>query len=266
MVSLPDGRLSLAAGHLLAAAGSGPSPLWYTARATGVVALILLTVTVALGVAGTARVSTQLLPGIVRSGLHRNTSLLAVAFIAVHVLSSVLDPYAGIKLTAAVVPFSSAYRPLWLGLGAIAFDMLLALLLTSLVRSRLSYRTWRAVHWLGYACWPVALWHGLGTGTDSRLSWLLLLDAACVLAVAAAVAWRLNLTAHRLAGGGIDGSGRVRAAGLAGVAAFMLATIVFVTTGPLQPGWARRAGTPASMLGSAHPAPNAFTGRPGAGR
>jgi len=276
MVSLPDGRLSLGTGRLLAAGSSGPSPLWYTARATGVVALVLLTVTVALGVAGTARVSTDLLPGIVRSGLHRNTSLLAVAFIAVHVLSSVLDPYAGIKLTAAVVPFSSAYRPIWLGLGAIAFDMLLALLFTSLVRSRLSYRAWHAVHWLGYACWPVALWHGLGTGTDSRLSWLLLLDAACALVVGAAVAWRLNLTVHRLTGhsvpgrslaaGSFAGYGRVRAAGLAGVAAFLLATIVFVTTGPLQPGWARRAGTPASMLHSAHPASNAFAGRTGAGR
>lgn len=271
MVRLPDGRLSLAAGHLLAAGSSGPSPLWYTARATGVVALVLLTVTVALGVAGTARVASDALPGIVRSGLHRNISLLAVAFIVVHVLSSVLDPYAGIKLTAAVVPFSSAYRPFWLGLGAIAFDMLLALVLTSLLRSRLSYRTWHAVHWLGYACWPVALWHGLGTGTDSRLSWLLLLDAACALAVAAAVAWRLSLTARGLAGGGLTerafaGYRPGRTAGLASVGVVMLATIIFVATGPLQPGWARRAGTPASMLGSAHPASNAIGRATGAGR
>jgi predicted ferric reductase len=245
MASLPDGQLSLAAGHLLAASSYGPSPLWYTARATGVVALILLTITVALGVAGTARLETVLLPGIVRSGLHRNVSLLAVAFIVVHVLSSVLDPYAGIKLTSAIVPFSSDYRPFWLSLGAIAFDMLLALVLTSLLRSRLSQRTWRAVHWFGYACWPVALWHGLGTGTDSRLSWLLVLEGGCALVVAGAVAWRLNLADESL----------TRAAGRVGMAAFVLATIVFAAVGPLQPGWARRAGTPASMIGSAHPAP-----------
>jgi len=190
MPRLPDGQLTIAAGALLSATSYGPSPLWHTARATGVVALILLTITVALGVAGTARLSTQLLPAIVRSGLHRNVSLLTVAFIAVHALSSVLDPYAGIKLTSAIVPFSSDYRPFWLSLGAIASDMLLALILTSLLRSRLPYRAWRAVHWLGYACWSVALWHGLGTGTDSRLSWLLLLEGGCALVVAGAVAGR----------------------------------------------------------------------------
>ncbi|HKD89623.1 MAG TPA: ferric reductase-like transmembrane domain-containing protein [Streptosporangiaceae bacterium] len=256
MASLPDGQLSLAAGHLLAATSYGPSPLWYTARATGVVALILLTITVALGVAGTARLSTELLPAIVRSGLHRNVSLLVVAFIVVHVLSSVLDPFAGIKLTSAIVPFSSDYRPIWLSLGAIAFDMLLALIVTSLLRSRLSPGLWRGVHWFGYVCWPVALWHGLGTGTDSRLSWLLLLEAGCALVVAAAVAWRLNLAGRSLA----------RAAGLAGIAGFALATIVFVAVGPLQPGWARRAGTPASLLSSAHPASAGTSGQTGAGR
>jgi len=219
-------------------------------------ALILLTITVALGIAGTARLSSELLPGIVRSGLHRNVSLLVVAFIVVHVLSAVLDPYAGIKLISAVVPFSSAYRPLWLSLGAIAFDMLLALILTSLLRSRLSYRAWRAVHWLGYACWPVALWHGLGTGTDSRLSWLLLLEGGCALVVAGAVAWRLNLEGRSLS----------RTAGLAGTVAFVVATVVFVAVGPLQPHWAERAGTPARMIGSAHPASAGGPDRTGAGR
>ncbi len=67
------------------------------------------------------------MPRLVRAGLHRNISLLAVAFVAVHVLTTVLDPYAGISLVSAVVPFSSPYRPLWLSLGTIAFDMLLAL-------------------------------------------------------------------------------------------------------------------------------------------
>src|SRR6202035_5589779 len=141
---------------------------------------------------------TRALPRLVRAGLHRNLSLLAVAFVAVHVLTSVLDPFAGIGFISAVIPFTSPYRPLWISLGAIAFDMLLALVISSLIRSRMSYRAWRGVHWLGYACWPVALWHGLGTGTDSRLSWLLLLDALCVAAVAAAIWWRLSLGTPRL--------------------------------------------------------------------
>jgi methionine sulfoxide reductase heme-binding subunit len=238
MVSTAD-HASAIAGHLLAAA-AGPSPLWYATRATGVVALVLLTATVAFGVAGSARYSSRSLPGVVRSGLHRNVSLLTVAFVAMHVLTTVLDPYAAIGIRSAVIPFSSAYRPFWLSLGTIAFDLLIALIVTSLLRTRLSYRTWHAVHWLGYACWPIALWHGLGTGTDSKLSWLLLLDAACVLVVAAAVWWRLTLA-----------SVSVRAIGMAVTGVFVLATIAFVAIGPLQPGWTRRAGTPEPQTAAA---------------
>jgi methionine sulfoxide reductase heme-binding subunit len=242
MLSTAHVAASAAAGHALAATGTAPSPLWYTARATGVVALILLTLTVALGVAGSTRLSTPALPRLVRSGLHRNISLLSVAFVATHVLTTVLDPYASISITSAVIPFSSHYRPFWLSLGTIAFDMLLALVVTSMVRTRLSYRAWRAVHWLAYASWPIALWHGLGTGSDSKLSWLLVLDALCVLVVAAAALWRLQLLPP----------GRTRVIGRAATAAIMVATVVFAAVGPLQSGWARRAGTPASMLGSAH--------------
>jgi methionine sulfoxide reductase heme-binding subunit len=186
----------------------------------------------------------------VRSGLHRNVSLLSVTFVATHVVTTVLDPYASISVTSAIVPFRSHYRPFWLSLGTIAFDMLLALVLTSMVRTRLSYRAWRAVHWLAYASWPIALWHGLGTGTDSKRSWLLLLDALCVLVVAAAVLWRLQLVPP----------GRTRVIGHAATAAIMAATVVFVMVGPLQSGWARRAGTPSSMPGSAHNSSARLTG------
>jgi sulfoxide reductase heme-binding subunit YedZ len=219
---------------------AGPSPLWYATRATGVVALVLLTATVVLGVAGTARFATPRWPRLITAQLHRNLSLLAVLFVAAHVVTTVLDPYAPISWISAVVPFASPYRTFWLGLGTAAFDMLLAVVVTSLLRARLGYRAWRAVHWLGYACWPVALWHGLGTGTDSKLSWLLALDAACVVAVAAAAGWRLSLG---------RGPGRPGlATWLLACAAVPAATVVFVAVGPLQPGWARRAGTPVALL------------------
>jgi predicted ferric reductase len=231
---------SAAAGHALAAASAGPSMLWYATRATGVVALVLLTIAVALGVAGTARFSSAKMPRLVRSGLHRTVSLLSVSFVAVHVLTAVLDPYASIRLTSAVIPFMSHYRPFWLSLGTIAFDLLLALVLTSLARARLGYRAWRGVHLLAYASWPIALWHGLGTGTDSKVWWLLLLDALCVLAVGAAALWRLRTVQP----------GRLRLAGRVGTAAIAVATVVFVAAGPLQHGWAQRAGTPSNLLGS----------------
>lgn len=218
---------------------SGPSPLWYATRATGVIALILLTATVVLGVAGQARLSSPRWPRVVTAGLHRNLSLLAVGFLAAHVLTSVLDSYAPIGWIAAFLPFTSPYRPVWLGLGTVACDLLLALVLTSLLRVRLGYRSWRMVHWLAYACWPAALWHGLGTGTDSRLGWLLALNAACLAAVGSAALWRASA------------EGRAGRPAVITTAGLILATIIFVLVGPLEHGWARRAGTPAYLLGAA---------------
>lgn len=216
---------------------SGPSPLWFATRATGVTALVLLTATVVLGVAGTARFATPRWPRIVTSGLHRNLSLLSVVFVAAHVLTTVLDSYAPIGWLSVFVPFASPYRTLWLGLGTVASDLLLAVVVTSLLRVRLGYRSWRAVHWLSYVSWPVALWHGLGTGTDSKLPWLLGLDAACVAAVACALLWRLSLADR------VPGLTRLLLS-----AAVPVATAVFVLVGPLQPGWAKRAGTPQAQL------------------
>jgi ferric reductase like protein len=222
----------------LLAAGTGLTPLWYTTRATGVVALALLTATVVLGVAGVNRFATPRWPRLVTSGLHRNLSLMAVGFLLAHILTALLDTYAPVGLAAVVLPFSSAYRPFWLGLGTLAFDLLLAVVATSLLRARLRYRSWRAVHWAGYAAWPIALWHGLGTGTDGRLPWLLVIDAVCVLSVLAALWWRLSLA-------GPDGR---RGAVATASVVFSLATVVFVAAGPMRPGWARRAGTPAALL------------------
>jgi hypothetical protein len=141
---------------------------------------------------------------------------------------------------SAFVPFSSAYRPFWLSLGTVAFDLLLAVLITSLLRDRLNHRTWQVVHLLVYACWPVALWHALGTGTDTRLPWVLVIDVACVAAVGWAAWWRLSLTTNQLG----------RTTGALALAVLPLLTVVFALFGPLQPGWARRAGTPAAQLGS----------------
>ena len=232
------GRAIPGAARLLTAGGSGLTPLWYTTRATGVVALGLLTGTVVLGVAGVTRFASPRLPRLVTSGLHRNLSLTAVAFLAAHILTALLDTYAPVGWASVLLPFASSYRPFWLGLGTLAFDLMLALVVTSLLRARLRYRSWKAVHWAAYAAWPLALWHGLGTGTDGRLPWLLAIDAACVLAVLAALWWRLSVV----------GIARQRSAVVLASLVLTLATAVFVVAGPLRPGWARRAGTPAALL------------------
>jgi sulfoxide reductase heme-binding subunit YedZ len=174
----------------------GPG-LWYATRATGLVAMLLLTVSVLFGIITAGRFGREDWPRFLSQGLHRNTSLLVLAFLALHVGTTVVDTYTSIPLAAAFVPFASAYKTGWVGLGAVALDLLLALVATSLVRRRLGHRAWRRVHWLAYACWPVAVAHGLGTGTDRSATWVLGLSMACVLAVLGTAAWRV-ITAVRL--------------------------------------------------------------------
>ncbi|HEX6678725.1 MAG TPA: ferric reductase-like transmembrane domain-containing protein [Actinomycetes bacterium] len=166
--------------------------LWYLTRGSGAVALLLLTATVVLGITNSARWASARWPRFVTERLHRNLSLLVLVFLVLHVATTVVDGYVPIRWLDAVVPFGSSYRPLWLGLGAVALDLLLAVLVTSLLRARLGHRTWRAVHWLAYGCWPVALVHGLGTGSDAGRAWMLAVDVAAAVAVLAAVWWRLG--------------------------------------------------------------------------
>jgi sulfoxide reductase heme-binding subunit YedZ len=221
------------------AVSTGPSALWYLTRGTGAVTLILLTASLGLGVSNVRRIRTERVPRFVFAAVHRSVSLLAVAFLAVHIITSVLDPFAPIRLTDAIVPFVSAYRPLWLGLGAIACDLLIAVMVSSLARRRLGYDAWRMTHWLAYACWPVALIHGLGTGSDAKSAWMLGLTAACVLVVLTAVAARISAGWPEHIG--------ARGAAIAATIAAPIGLLIWLATGPLAPGWATRAGTPRSL-------------------
>lgn len=231
----------------LAAGTLGPTAYWYMTRATGFVSLVLLTAVIVLGVMGPLRVSAgPRWPRFALDSLHRDLSLLAVALIGAHVLTTVLDGFAPISLLDAVIPFNSPYRPLWLGLGAVAFDLMLALVATSLVRRRLGYRAWRAIHWLAYASWPVAVLHSLGTGSDSKRPWGLLVTFLCVIAVSVAAAARVRRA---------EGIGRTpRQGGLVATVLTPVALIVFTLLGPLAPHWAERAGTPGRLLFSLRPA------------
>ncbi|MEA2493551.1 MAG: methionine sulfoxide reductase heme-binding subunit [Thermoleophilaceae bacterium] len=221
---------------------SGASAYWYLTRGTGIVALLLLTLGLVLGVMGPTRFRTARLPRFVVSGLHRNVTLLAFVFVVVHVVTTILDGYTPIGVRDAFVPFAASYRPFWLGLGAVALDLLVALIVTSLLRNRLGFRAWRAVHWLAYASWPVALLHALGTGSDARSAWMVALAVVCTIAVIAAVAWRVGKAAH---GGLALGLG----AG-AGAVALSLLALVWYQGGPGQAGWAKRAGTPTALISS----------------
>jgi sulfoxide reductase heme-binding subunit YedZ len=164
--------------------------IWYIARGAGVMALFMLTLSVMLGIATRQGKPLAGLPRFAIATVHRNASLIALGLVVVHVLTLLFDSYANLNPIDLVVPFVGSYRPLWLGLGTLAFDLMIVIMITSLNRARLGLRAWRAVHWASYALWPIALAHGLGTGTDAAQIWMGALAIVCATAVAATATWR----------------------------------------------------------------------------
>ena len=165
---------------------------WYLVRGSGAVSLVLLTASLALGVAVAMRWSGRPGTRLVVEGMHRNISLLVMLFLGIHVATSVLDSFVHITLVDSVVPFTSSYQPLWLGLGALSLDILIALIATSLLRDRIGYPVWRLIHWSAYACWPVAFLHSIAIGTDSTQWWLIAVYVATALAVVVTMGWRIG--------------------------------------------------------------------------
>jgi methionine sulfoxide reductase heme-binding subunit len=195
---------------------------------------------VVFGIGTSLRWSGGATPGFLVANLHRNLSLFSILLIAAHVATTVLDPFAKIPLRDVVVPFGAAYRPLWLGLGVAAAEILMVVAATSLLRGWLGPVRWKVVHWAAYASWPLAVFHGLGTGSDAGAPWLIGVTAACLAAVGLVLSQRLL-------------EGRVQtlpmrlAAGLA-VVALLYYGSAWAFQGPFQPGWAYRSGTPAALL------------------
>jgi methionine sulfoxide reductase heme-binding subunit len=165
--------------------------LWYASRATGVVALLLMTAVLLLGLTVTRQGRLPGLPRFAVTGLHRNLSLIAVVFVGLHVVTAIADSYVNIPLTAIVVPLASSYERVWIGLGAVSADITIAVVVTSLLRRHLSRRLWRAVHLLAYLSWPVAWLHSISSSRDMLHGWLFPVSIGCAVLVVAAVGWRL---------------------------------------------------------------------------
>ena len=177
---------------------SGSTVFWYASRATGIVALLLLTAVLVLGILVNRQGRLPGLPRFAVTSLHRNLSLLSVVFIAVHVFAAVLDTFVSIPLASGVIPFASGYERFWLGLGAISLDLMIAMIVTSLLRGRLNRVVWRAIHLLAYLSWPIAFAHSIGSSKDLQTGWMLDMAAGCALIVAAAVVWRLAHAARQV--------------------------------------------------------------------
>ena len=211
--------------------------LWYLSRAAGLALLVLLTVTLALGVVATGRRTPSWWPRFATAALHRNLAGLSVALLVVHIATTVADGFVPITWMDAVVPFRSAYRPLWLGLGTVGSLLLSVVVLTAAARRALPPQVWRRTHYLVYAAWPVSVLHGLGTGSDTTSRPVLLLTFACVGVVAVATVARFTVaTEHSWA--------RTTVRLTAVLLPIALGLWLGSADGPLRPGWAERSGTP----------------------
>lgn len=166
--------------------------VWYLMRASGVMSLVLLTAVFALGIATAKRWYPVRLPRFVTAALHRSISLLSVVFLAIHVATAVIDPYAHVGLVATIVPFTAGSNALWVGLGTVSLDLVVALIASSLLRRHIGQRAWKAIHWLAYLSWPVALAHTIGSGSDATTLWLRIVGGLSIAVIGAVVAWRLR--------------------------------------------------------------------------
>jgi hypothetical protein len=164
---------------------------WYAARAAGVVAYVLLTCVVLVGVTLAGKLRMKTWPKFAVTDLHRFGSLLVGVFIGLHVLTIALDTYTPFSVTQLVVPFASSYRPVWVALGIVSTELLIAVAVTNALRGRIPYRWWRRVHFATFLVWAGATVHGIGAGTDSASLWLSTIYVVAVASVLAALAWRI---------------------------------------------------------------------------
>jgi methionine sulfoxide reductase heme-binding subunit len=165
--------------------------LWYASRATGVVCLVLFSLVAILGIVVNRQGRLPGLPRFAVTGLHRSLSLLTVAFLGIHIVTAIADGYVHIPWLATIVPFTSGYERFWIGLGTVGIDLIAAVIVTSLLRDHLKPVVWRAVHWLSYVSYPVAVVHSLGASKDLRSGWLLALTMTTVFGVATAIGYRV---------------------------------------------------------------------------
>jgi methionine sulfoxide reductase heme-binding subunit len=158
---------------------------WYAARAAGIVAYLLLTAVVLVGVGLAGRATVPLLPRFAVTEVHRFGSLLVGSFVALHVATIAIDAFLPFSPAQLAVPFLATYRPLWTGLGIVAAELLIAVAISNRLRTRLPYRTWRRIHYVNFAIWVGATIHGIGAGTDSRAPWLVAVYALAIGSVGA---------------------------------------------------------------------------------
>jgi sulfoxide reductase heme-binding subunit YedZ len=170
---------------------------WYAARGAGILAYVVLSFVVVLGATMAGKKTFARWPKFAVEDVHRFAGLLVGTFVSIHIVTIAIDSYLPFSLTSLVVPLTSRYRPLWIALGVVAAELLLALAITNHYRRSISYRFWRNAHYVNFVVWTAATLHGLGSGTDRSSPWFLALFGVATGAVVAAVG--ASLARRRLA-------------------------------------------------------------------
>jgi hypothetical protein len=175
------------------------SPIdWYAARAGGVAAYVLLTLNVSIGLLMTGKKRMKHWPRFALEDVHRFTGILTGTFVVLHIVTVAIDSYLPFSPLSLAIPFIATYRPIWIGLGIVAAELLLALAITNHYRNTtLSYQTWRRWHYVNFAVWTAATFHSIGSGTDRSTTWLLAIDAVAVGTVCGLTTWRVLRRAER---------------------------------------------------------------------
>jgi DMSO/TMAO reductase YedYZ heme-binding membrane subunit len=200
---------------------------WEAARSSAFVAYALLTASVTVGLALSLGWRSPRWPRFVTNETHRFVTLLALIFTGVHTLSVAVDPFIRFSLPEIVVPFASHYRPLWIALGIVGTYLLVAVYASEWVRPRVGYAWWRRFHTLAFAVYVLATLHGLGTGSDTRTPWAVLVYGASIVLVGALLTLRLLPNPPAVA--------RPIAAALCAIV--LAGGIWWAWSGPLRPGW-----------------------------
>jgi methionine sulfoxide reductase heme-binding subunit len=165
---------------------------WYAVRAAGVVAYLLVTAVVLLGLQMSSRRRLPMWPRIAIEDVHRFAAFAAGAFVLIHIVAIAIDSYLPFSLESLVVPFISKYRPAWVGVGIVAAELMLAVAIANRLRGRvLSYAAWRRTHYATFGVWGAATVHGIASGTDRSSTWLVAVEVAAAAAVMAMTAWRV---------------------------------------------------------------------------
>jgi hypothetical protein len=202
---------------------------WDMARAGGLTAYVLLTLSIVLGLTLSIRWQNARWPRLITNDMHRFVTLLTLVFVAVHGLASWLDPFMRFGWAELLVPLLSHYRPLWMALGIVAGYLALALWISTELRSRIGYSLWRRLHGLSFVVYALATEHGLATGSDTRAPWALALYVTSAFLVGSLLCYRL------LTPIGTRGRTYPNLAGL--VALLILGAAVWTAAGPARPGW-----------------------------